>query len=324
MIGSAPAFQMAMRLLDRFATCDATVLIEGETGTGKELAARRIHYRGARADGPFIPVNCGAIPEQLVESELFGHRRGAFTDAKEAAAGILALAEGGTLFLDEVDSLCTKAQISLLRFLQERTIRRIGEAAERHVNVRLVAACNCDLEALARRGLFRMDLFYRLNIMHILLPPLRERRNDIAMLADHFLRVLVNRYGAGPSRLDQESANWLAVQPWPGNVRQLQNFLEREFLLAEQQMVLRISALMPTGECPLGILESDERWNYARAKAHLLETFNRDYLGNLMRSSGGNISLAARKSGKERRDLGRMLRKYRIEAELFRDSHSQN
>lgn len=317
MIGNAPVFRSAMRLLGRLAGCDATVLVEGETGTGKELAARWLHRHGARSSAPFVPVNCGAIPEQLVESELFGHGRGAFTDAKDASAGIVGVADGGTLFLDEVDALSPKTQVALLRFLQDRTFRRVGETAERRSDVRLIAASNCSLEELAKRGLFRIDLFYRLNMMHVLLPPLRERREDVEPLAIHILRTLTERYGGGPVRLDAESVAWLAAQSWPGNVRQLQNFLEREFLLTEHRRMLRLSVL----ECDPDQrpdASADDQWNYRSAKAQLVRNFDCTYLGDLMRSSSGNVSLAARKAGKERRDLGRMLRKYRIRAEDFR------
>jgi DNA-binding NtrC family response regulator len=312
MIGNSAAFLATVKLILRIAQRDATVLVEGETGTGKELAARAIHYSGPRRKGPFVPVNCGAIPESLVESELFGHRQGAFTDAKQAAPGILLLAHGGTVFLDEVDSLSPKAQVTLLRFLQERTIRRVGETLERPVNLRVVAAASRSLEALVERGLFRSDLFYRLNIMYVVIPPLRERGSDIELLAAHFIAQLSRRYG-GPSTLDAASIAWLYTQSWPGNVRQLENFLEREYLLGEGLTELRFSVLgepacEPEREC----------WNYRAAKARVVESFNRRYLGELMRLTRGNVTLAARAAGKERRDFGRLLRKYAIQPQSFR------
>jgi|SRR5215472_3773164 len=312
MVGNSPAFLATVKLILRIAQRDATVLLEGETGTGKELAARAIHYNGPRRKGPFIPVNCGAIPESLVESELFGHRRGAFTDAKQASPGILLLAHGGTLFLDEVDSLSPKAQVTLLRFLQERTIRRVGETVERPVDVRVVAASSRGLEELVERGLFRSDLFYRLNLMYVAIPPLRERGADIELLAAHFITQLSRRYG-GPSTLDAASIAWLHTQLWPGNVRQLENFLEREYLLGEGLAELRFSVL---GE-PACEPERD-CWNYRVAKARVVESFNRRYLDELMRFTRGNVTLAARAAGKERRDFGRLLRKYAIQAESFR------
>ena len=279
MVGNSAAFLAMVELTSRVAQRDATVLVEGETGTGKELAARAIHYNGPRRKGPFIPCNCGAIPESLVESELFGHRQGAFTDAKQASTGIIFLAHGGTLFLDEVDSLSPKAQVTLLRFLQERTIRRVGETMERAVDVRVVAASSRTLEGMVERGLFRSDLFYRLNIMYVMIPPLRERGADIELLAAHFIAKLSRRYN-GPSTLDAASIAWLHTQPWPGNVRQLENFLEREYLLGEGLAALRFSVLAePACEPEL------KRWNYRAAKGRVVESFNRRYLDELMRSS---------------------------------------
>jgi transcriptional regulator with PAS, ATPase and Fis domain len=313
MIGNSAAFVATSKFLTRIAQCDATVLLEGETGTGKELAARAIHYGGSRRKGPFIPINCGAIPDALVESELFGHRQGAFTDAKHSSPGILYLAHGGTLFLDEVDSLSPKAQVTLLRFLQERTIRRVGEATERRVDVRVVAASSRNLEGLIEQTLFRADLFYRLNIMYVLIPPLRERGTDIELLAAHFIRALHQRYG-GPTALDSRSIAWLHTQRWPGNVRQLENFLEREYLMSEGQNLLSFSGLKDAGERD----KASERWNYRTAKARVVENFNRRYLDELMLFTRGNVSVAARASGKERRDLGRLLRKYAIQPGNFR------
>ncbi|HEY4943549.1 MAG TPA: sigma-54 dependent transcriptional regulator [Rhizomicrobium sp.] len=313
MIGESAAFLAAHKLISRIARCDANVLIEGETGTGKELAARSIHYQSNRRAGPFIPVNCGAIPEALVESELFGHRQGAFTDAKKESLGILFLADGGTLFLDEVDSLTLRAQVALLRFLQERTIRRVGEGFERSIDVRVVAASSRNLEKLSAMEVFRSDLFYRLNVMYVRVPPLKERGGDIELLASHFLEGFSRRHGLPRIDLDRESAGWLRAQSWPGNIRQLENFLEREFLMAEGGP-LRVSTLAPqTGTPP-----SDVRWNYRRAKARVLECFDRQYLDELMSFVGGNVSLAARTAGKERRDLGRLLRKYQIRPQEFR------
>ena len=316
MVGNSPAFLATVELISRIAQRDATVLVEGETGTGKELAARAIHYNGPRRKGPFVPINCGAIPESLVESELFGHRQGAFTDAKQASPGIILLAHGGTLFLDEVDSLSPKAQVTLLRFLQERTIRRVGETLERAVDVRVVAASSRRLEGQVERGLFRSDLFYRLNIMYVMIPPLRERGSDIELLAADFVAKLSRRYN-GPSTLDAASIAWLHTQPWPGNVRQLENFLEREYLLSEGLAALRFSALAEPA-CDPG----RERWNYRAAKAHVIDSFNRRYLDEIMRSTRGNVTLAAHAAGKERRDFGRLLRTYAIRPESFRPEYS--
>ena len=319
-VGASRAVQTMCGLLGRISRTQATVLIEGETGTGKELAARAIHYEGARRAGPFIPVNCGAIPDALIESEFFGHRRGAFTDAKESSPGMVLLAHKGTLFLDEVDSLSPKAQVVLLRFLQDRTLRRLGDANERPVDVRVIAACNDSLESLVEKRLFRQDLYYRLHVLHVELPPLRQRNTDVLLLADHFLATLCERHDRPSVELDDDSKVWLLKQSWPGNVRQLENLIEREFLLLEGKRVLRLSAL--TDDVSAGFADEsaavEQSWNYRVAKASALETFDRRFLEMLLRFAQGNVSLAARVAGKERRDLGRLLRKYAITPEAFR------
>jgi two-component system response regulator GlrR len=314
-IGKSPAFAAARERIRCIARTDATVLVEGETGTGKELAARVVHYEGRRRGGPFIPVNCGAIPDALLESELFGYRRGAFTDAKANSPGMLMLAHGGTLFLDEVDSLSARAQVALLRFLQDRTIRPLGGANERTVDVRVVSASNRTLETLVAQRAFRQDLYYRLNVMYVELPPLRQRVGDVELFAEHFLGLLAKRYGGVVPRLDADSRSWMRAHSWPGNIRELENLLEREFLMAEGKTVLRLSTLAKADAPPAS---EDATWNYRRAKAHTLQQFDRGFLEKLMRFSRGNVALAARTSGKERRDLGRLLRKYAIFPDAFR------
>jgi DNA-binding NtrC family response regulator len=318
-IGQSDVFASMCAQLRRIAQTHANALIEGETGTGKELAARAIHYEGVRREGPFIPVNCGAIADTLLESELFGHRRGAFTDARENSPGIVQLAHEGTLFLDEVDSLSPRAQIALLRFLQDRTIRRVGEGMERAVDVRVLAASNSSLAELVQRGAFRQDLYYRLHILHLLLPPLRDRGTDVELLAQHFLERLATRHGCAPLELDADSRQWLRSQAWPGNVRQLENLLEREFHMTTSTALLRLSVL---GEEPAA-RRADQRdacrdWNYRDAKARALADFDRRYLVALLRSARGNVSRAARLAGKERRDLGRLLARYSITAGEYR------
>jgi transcriptional regulator with PAS, ATPase and Fis domain len=315
MIGDSAAFDAARSLIVRIARRDASVLIEGETGTGKEVAARAIHYGSARGDGPFVPINCGAIPDSLFEAELFGHARGAFTDAKHGSPGILALAEGGSLFLDEVDSLSAKAQVALLRFLQDGKFRRIGEGVQRQANVRVLAASNRSLADLVAGGLFRVDLYYRLNVMYVELPPLRERDTDVLALARHFVQALGLRHGTPALELDADSHAWLCAQPWPGNIRQLQNLIEREVLLAERGGALRLSVLEPPRACQGEAQRAQHalEWNYRKAKARMLDDFNRAFLLRLMRFSNGNVSEAARACGKERRDLGRLLRKYALD-----------
>jgi two-component system response regulator GlrR len=188
LVGESPAFLRCLALVRKYAACHATVLVQGETGTGKELAARAIHYLGGRSEYPFIPVNCGAIPETLVENELFGHAPGAFTDARDARCGVIADAEGGTLFLDEVEALSFRGQVALLRFLQDRQYRPLGARRPLTANVRVIAAANENLNAMVERGQFRRDLFFRLRVMSLEMPPLRERGSDAVLLAEQFLR----------------------------------------------------------------------------------------------------------------------------------------
>jgi transcriptional regulator with PAS, ATPase and Fis domain len=317
-IGVSPLFMAARECIQRISETDATVLLEGETGTGKELAARVIHYEGARRAGPFIPVNCGAIPDSLLESELFGHCAGAFTDARKAASGVLMLANCGTLFLDEVDSLSLRAQVVLLRFLQERTIRPLGSGTERHVDTRVISASNRSLEKLVTQGGFRQDLFYRLNVMHVELPPLRSRVEDIELFADRFLTELSRRYGVCKPLLTRQSLHWLREQSWPGNVRQLENFMEREFLLSRGTSVLSVSPLSGEAARRSEPVPTQQAWNYQQAKARSVEEFDRDFLSKLMSFTQGNVAMAARVTSKERRDLRRLLQKYDISPQTFR------
>lgn len=319
LIGQSPAYLDAFGLIRKFATCDATVLIQGETGTGKELAARALHYLGARRNGPFIPVNCGALPESLVESELFGHTRGAFTDAKESRRGMVAEAQGGTLFLDEIDSMSPRVQVALLRFLEEREYRPVGGAMVRRADVRVIAACNSDLESLVARKAYREDLLYRLNVLTLRLPPLREREGDARLLAEAFIRRFSQQYKTPVKRLDDETVSFLTRNPWRGNVRELENFVLRQFVLTEGP-VISIRNTVQTGNAGADdegsrLLVTDCKFQTAKARA--IAQFERTYLVELLSRSQGNISLAARISGKERSRLGKLVKKYGLERTLF-------
>ena len=311
LVGDSPVFERCRRLITRMAACDATVLIQGETGTGKELAARGIHYLGRRANAPFIPVNCGALPETLVESELFGHARGAFTDARDAHAGFIAQAENGTLFLDEVEAMGPHAQVALLRFLQEREYRPLGGSLIRGANVRVVASANVDLEASAAHGTFRQDLLFRLNVLPLTMPPLRERGNDVLILAQMFLRRFSHQYGQPLKTLDADSLAYLTRHAWPGNVRELENLVHRQFLLTDAP-VLR---LVPDG--PDVLVPSPRTPTFREAKALAIAAFERDYIADLLSRTRGNISLAARLSGKERSRLCKLVKKYGLQREHF-------
>jgi nitrogen regulation protein NR(I) len=232
-VGTSREIQEVFRMMAKVVRVDVTVLITGESGTGKELVARAIHRRSARAQGPFVPVNCSAIPQTLVESEFFGHEKGAFTDARESRPGKFEQADGGTLFLDEVGDLALEAQAKLLRALQERQIHRVGARAPRAVDVRVVAATNKDLEKEAREGRFREDLYWRLNVVHIRLPSLRERRSDLPVLIDHFLDRFNRELGLSVSSIAPEARQLLGDYDWPGNVRELENTICRAMILCD-------------------------------------------------------------------------------------------
>lgn len=312
LIGQSPAFTCALRLIRKFAGCDATVLVQGETGTGKELAARAIHYLSKRHGSPFIPVNCGALPNSLVENELFGHVRGAYTDARENQSGLVADAEGGTLFLDEIEALSAKAQVVLLRFLQDGEYRPLGGRSQVCADVRIITASNTDLAELVRSGSFRQDLLYRLAILSLKMPALRERPGDPFMLAQHFIRRFAAQYRQPEPELDKQAIDILAAHHWPGNVRELENQIHRAFLLAEGGAIeLTTSWCQGTSEAKsqLGAL-TDFCFQEARARA--LAEFERAYIEQLLGRSHGNVSLAARISGKERSRLTKLMKKHGI------------
>jgi DNA-binding NtrC family response regulator len=317
-IGRSPAFAAATRLLKRFAACDATLLLQVETGTGKELAARAVHYLSDRHGHPFIPLNCGALPDTLVENELFGHARGAFTDARDARRGLVASAEGGTLFLDEVEALSPKAQVVLLRFLQDGTYRPLGGQAAIKGNVRVITATNLDLAALSRSGRFRQDLLYRLAILTVQLPPLRQRPGDVLVLARHFLGRFARQYGRPEPGIEPASARLLGAHGWPGNVRELENLMHRLFLLCEgPELAVRPADLDPASWGAEEARELTVDLSFAQAKARAIAQFESDYLRKALDDAEGNVSLAARRAGKERRSFGKLLKKHRIDRSQF-------
>jgi DNA-binding NtrC family response regulator len=236
-IGKSPAMQEVFRLIERVADTDSTILILGESGTGKELAARALHFNSRRQHAPFIPVNCSALPENLLESELFGHRKGAFTGALTDKKGLFAEADGGTIFLDEIGSMPPLLQSRLLRVLQEKEVRRVGDNTPTFVNVRVLAATNEPLEERIKKGTFREDLFYRLNVIPITLPCLRERVDDIPLLVSHFLRDKVHYKSGKPFQMTHQAMDALLAHDWPGNVRELQNAIERATALCEDAII---------------------------------------------------------------------------------------
>ena len=311
LLGQSAIFLAALEVLTRLARFDVPVLIEGETGTGKELAARAVHYQSPRRDRPFIPVNCGALPEALVENELFGHERGAYTDARESARGLINLADGGTLFLDEIDALSAKAQVSLLRFLQDQRYRPIGAPSDRRADVRIIAATNQQLEALAAQGQFRSDLLFRIKVMFVELPPLRLREGDAKLLAEHFLDVCARRFKEPRKRLAKSTLAWLDRYEWPGNVRELENTIMRECLMNDAQTLV-----FPQRE--KASPESDSAVSYAAAKAAALGEFDRRFLRESLLRASGNVTRAALDACKDRRAFGRLMKKYGINVRDFR------
>jgi len=315
MIGNSAAFMTLLRQIAKIAHTDACVLIEGETGVGKELTARAIHYLSARRSKPFISLNCGAIPESLIESELFGHTRGAFTDAKTNRSGVISQADGGTLFLDEIDSLPCKGQVALLRFLQDRRYRPVGQSAELVSNSRVIAATNQPLQDLVERRAFRSDLMYRLNILRLQVPPLRERKTDIVLLARHFLKVYCERYGLPVKSLHSSSWVWMMRYDWPGNVRELESVIHRNVLLSEDHEII-IDECVPQLQSQPSPSSIHEFLNFQDAKARAIAEFERGYLSKLVKETHGNVSAAARLACKERRSLGKLLKKYGIDKEV--------
>ena len=320
LVGHSPAFLQVLELTRRFAGCDATVLLQGETGTGKELVARAIHYVGARRDFPFIPVNCGALPDSLVESELFGHARGAFTDARDARRGLISEAQGGTLFLDEIEVLTAKAQVALLRFLQDLEYRPVGGAVVRDADVRIIAASNANLGELVRDGTFRRDLLFRLDVLSINLPRLRERQRDVVLLAEMFLKRLARQYRMPPKSIHPDAVQGLLGHEWPGNVRELENLIHREFLMTDGPM-LYLNCLAPAGQrlkdAGDAALSRLTESRFQEAKACAIAHFERTYIVELLSRTHGNISQAARISGKERSRLGKLVKKYGLERTAF-------
>ncbi len=308
-VGEDHTFVAVKAKLPAIARAEATVLISGETGTGKEIIARAIHYLSRRTHAPFLPVNCGAIPTELFENELFGHKRGAFTDARTVSPGIIAEAERGTLFLDEVDTIPLPAQVKLLHFLQHRTYRALGGAAFQHADVRIIAATNVDLEMKVKSGGFREDLFYRLNIISIALPPLRERCADIPLLARHLVAKYTNPEVRGSWQFTEEFFEFLHGYAWPGNIRELENVIQQ--IVATRSPGRIGPEMLPPRFHPEPRTSSPV--SFREAKARAVAGFEREYAARLLSSYSGNITRAARAADQDRRAFGRLIKKYGIE-----------
>ncbi|HEX8362368.1 MAG TPA: sigma-54 dependent transcriptional regulator [Longimicrobium sp.] len=310
MIGDSPALREVLRVVRRAGPTDATVLITGESGTGKEVVARALHAESRRKGGPFIAINCSALPGELIESELFGHLKGAFTGADRDREGLFEAAHGGTLFLDEVGDLAAPAQAKLLRVLEERQVTRLGGSRSVPVDVRVVAATNRPLEQMSSEGSFREDLLYRLRVIGLHIPPLRERREDIPAIAVHFLADFAARHGRPTRALSEAARRILLAHDWPGNVRELRNAVERAVVLAEGETI--DAADLPPGldtRAPLRPVDAalaDLPWAEARARA--LDAWERDFLAAALERHGGNVSRTAQSLGIHRQSLQKRLR----------------
>jgi DNA-binding NtrC family response regulator len=320
-IGNSEAIQHVFSIVSRVAPTDASVFISGESGTGKELIARAIHSTSRRSDRPFVAVNCAALPDHLLESELFGHEKGSFTGAEGQRRGLLEAAVGGTFFLDEVSEMSLDLQAKLLRAIQERKIRRVGGDVEIPVDIRWVSATNRDPDAAVQDGVLRQDLFYRLNVVPVRLPPLRERSDDVAALAQHFLRRYAREYERADLQLAPSALQALREYRWPGNVRELQNLIERLVSLAAPGEEITFDDLppevlvsRPPGQGQGQGFTPDIDRPFHEAKSDAISYFEQEYLKAVLAKTRGNISQAARIAGIDRKTIHRMLDKYAIDA----------
>ncbi len=316
-VGRSPAMRVVFKTIHLISETDVDVLIVGETGTGKELVARSIHNRSPRKSGPFVAVDCGAIPENLLESELFGHEKGAFTGAEARSIGLLEMANRGTFFLDEVGELPVRLQAKLLRSLQERKIRRIGGKEEIPIEVRIIAATSRDLVAEIREGRFRDDLYYRINVARIELPPLRARSEDIPLLTSHFVTIYGQQMDKGLVEVDPEVTDVLSRYTWPGNVRELQNVLKRALAMTRHH-VLSVEDLPVDIAVQGGERRRSDRGGFFQVRSQRISAFEKWYLNNLLKSCQGDVSRAARKAEVPRGTLYRLLKKHNLDPEDFR------
>jgi two-component system, NtrC family, response regulator GlrR len=323
LIGTSRCFLQVKSKIPLLSRSKSTVLISGETGTGKELFARAIHYSSERSGKPFVPVNCAALPDHLVENELFGHSKGAFTGALIEKHGLFHEADGGTLFLDEINSLNMMAQSKLLRVLQDQEFRPLGSTKSRAVDVKIVAATNTDLRYLVETRRFREDLFYRLNVLSVVLPPLRDRQEDIPELARQFVARAAEEFGQRAVHLSPEAIRKLVNYAWPGNVRELQGVLHRAVALATGERLgasdLDIPDHEPSASPSIIMAETMvvDLGGFQAAKAKMIDEFERTYLSKLLSSHQGNISKAARAAKKERRAFQRLLHKHGLDRHMF-------
>jgi DNA-binding NtrC family response regulator len=309
-VGESEALLRVLRKIPSMSKSDAPVLISGETGTGKELFARAIHDISDRGQKPFIAVNCGALPDHLFENELFGHAKGAYTDASSSESGLVAAAHRGTLFLDELGTLSFSAQAKLLRFLQDHEYRPLGSSKAVKADVRILAATNADLARNVAAQTFRADLYHRLNVLRLQIPPLRQRVDDIPILARHFLQIFAAQHKRGPMHFSAQAIKKLAGYSWPGNIRELESVIHATTVLTVSNTIQPYDIDTPGGEADAG--------GSPLAKAEAMKQFEHSYLSDLLAAHSGNISHAAKTSGKDRRTLQRLVKKHGIRPAAFR------
>lgn len=325
-LGKSKVMQTVYETIQNVSASNSSVLILGESGTGKELVARAIHQASSRNNKPFVVINCSAIPEGLMESELFGHIRGSFTGATHDKIGLFEEAKGGTVFLDEIGEIPLAIQVKLLRVLQEREIRKVGGADVRHVDVRIISATHQDLTELIKKGLFREDLYYRLNVISILMPPLRDRAEDIPLLAYHFLKKYNQKTGKNIEEISVDALHMLQSYAWHGNVRELENIIERCVVLSDGNTVqakdLPAKLVSKNFYLPSHHEEDLSQFSYQDAKEKALAVFNKNYLNHVLKIAQGNISLASLKAGMDRSNFKKIIRKYDIDLSDYKGDES--
>ena len=323
-IGDSPAMRKIYQLVDKVSTRDVTMLIRGESGTGKELVAHTIHEKSKRAEYPFVSINCAAIPGELIESELFGHERGAFTGAIKTKEGKFELAHCGTIFLDEIGDMSLETQAKVLRVLQEKKIERVGGKNSIDVDVRIISATHKDLQEEIKRGNFREDLYFRLNVVEIMLPPLRERRGDVVLLANHFLRVFSSKHDQNAQTFTPEAVEILMEYTWPGNVRELMNVVERCVVLSDGGHITRdmLPTLRASQDSAVDVRSMIENGDmtFQEAKNRVTRTFERNFLTEAIKMNQGNISQTAVLLGMKRQYLQQKLKDLGIDAKEIKES----
>jgi DNA-binding NtrC family response regulator len=314
-LGRSKAVRELCQKINKISLCKVNVIISGESGTGKELAARAIHYLSHEAGKPFIPVNCGAIPESLFENELFGHVKGAFTDAGLQQTGLVREAEGGTLFLDEIGVLSTYIQVKLLRLLQNKEYKPLGESRPRKADIRIIAATNRDVRSLVREGVFRKDLYYRLNIVSLYIPPLRERKEDILILVDHFISKYSKAYHKPIEGLSEDAMRMFMDYSWPGNVRELENKIQQIIVMSSTPIIGIEDIELPKREPGSKELKLE---HFKVAKKRMIDSFEKSYLTQLLTEHRGDVVSAARRAGKSRTGLWNLIKKHNLSPKQFR------